>query len=73
MHKLIIDNINNSLIYEIYVKLHNLYSLTVNITRKSRAIETISRYSHIKIMIAIEKRDDALAEKLMWEHLRKIC
>ena len=69
MHKLIINHVKNSLLKDFYDKLHNLYSLTVNITRKSLEIESISRDSHIAIMKAIEKHDGELAEKLMKEHL----
>lgn len=73
MHELIINRANNSLLIDFNKKLHNLYSLTVNITKKYSEIESESRDSHISIMEAIESRDGKLAEILIREHLRKTC
>ena len=73
MHQLIINYANNSLLKEFEDKLLNLYSLTVNLTRRSHKIELISKSYHLKIMKAIESRDSELAEKMMREHLRSTC
>lgn len=73
MHSLIINCAKNSLLIEFNKKLQNLYSLTVNITKKYSEIELLSSESHIQIMEAIESRDGKLAEKLIREHLRKTC
>ncbi|MDC7235413.1 MAG: GntR family transcriptional regulator [Spirochaetales bacterium] len=73
MHSHIISHANNSILKGFYTKLKNMYSLTVNITRRSREIEMVSRDSHLAIMKAIEDRNGELAEKLMREHLRETC
>lgn len=73
MHSHIIKYANNTILHSFYTKLHNLYSLTVNITRRSQEIEMISRDSHLAIMQAIEDHNGELAEKLMREHLRDTC
>ena len=73
MHRLIINHANNTLLNEFSNKLHNLYSLTVNITRRSHEIEKVSKKSHLAIMKAIEARNGELAEKMMREHLRITC
>jgi DNA-binding GntR family transcriptional regulator len=73
MHSLIIGSANNTILSSFFNKLHNLYSLTVNISRRSYEIEMISRDSHLSIMKAIEDHDGERAEKLMREHLREPC
>ncbi len=73
MHKHIISHARNSILQSYFEKLHLLYSLTVNITRRSQDIEKISRESHLSIMDAIIARDGEKAEKLMREHLRETC
>ena len=73
MHNHIIMHANNSILQSYFRKLHILYSLTVNITRRSQDIEKISKKYHLLIMSAILDRDGEQAEKLMREHLRETC
>jgi DNA-binding GntR family transcriptional regulator len=57
----------------IYERLKNLTNLTSNMTRKSSAIERVSKEAHLAIISALLEQDEEKSERLMRQHLRDTC
>jgi DNA-binding GntR family transcriptional regulator len=73
LHKAIDETAGNSIMAEISQKLQNLTILTINLTRKSPTIETISRNAHIAIIDAFLEQDEDKCERAMRDHLKDTC
>jgi DNA-binding GntR family transcriptional regulator len=73
LHGAIVDAARNGIMVGIYEKLKNLSILTSNITRKSPAIETVSREAHLILINALLEQDEEKSERLMRDHLKVTC
>ena len=73
LHGAIVDAARNGIMVGIYENLKNLSILTSNITRKSPAIEKVSKEAHIILISALLEQDEEKSERLMREHLRDTC
>lgn len=73
LHGAIVVAAHNEIMGGIYEKLKNLSILTSNITRKSPAIEKVSKDAHIILINALLEQDEEKSELLMREHLRDTC
>lgn len=73
VHDLLIELAGNHYLKEFTYKLSSLMKLTRNLTKNRTAIEENSRQDHLKILDALEKRDAALCEQLMDQHLSNTC
>jgi DNA-binding GntR family transcriptional regulator len=73
LHGAIVDAARNGIMVGLYEKLKNLSILTSNITRKSPAIEKVSREAHLILINALLEQDEEKSERIMREHMRDTC
>jgi DNA-binding GntR family transcriptional regulator len=73
LHGAIVEAARNGIMVGIYEKLKNLSILTSNITRKSPAIEKVSREAHLILINALLEQDEEKSERLMRDHMRDTC
>ena len=73
LHGTIVEAARNGIMVGIYEKLKNLGIFTSNITRKSPAIEKVSREAHLILINALLEQDEEKSERLMRDHLRDTC
>jgi DNA-binding GntR family transcriptional regulator len=73
LHQAINETARNNIMAEIYHKLQNLTILTINLTKQSPFIETVSREAHIAIIDALIEQDEDRCERAMREHLKDTC
>jgi DNA-binding GntR family transcriptional regulator len=73
LHGAIVEAARNGIMVDIYEKLKNLSILTSNMTRKSPAIERISKEAHLMLINALLEQNEEKSEQLMREHLRDTC
>lgn len=73
LHGAIAEAARNGIMAGIFEKLKNLSILTSNITRKSPAIERVSKEAHLMLINALLAQDEERSEQLMREHLRDTC
>jgi len=73
LHDAIISAANNPFLTDFYKKLRTISSLTRSITKYSSHIEKNSLDSHLKIINAIQEKDEGKAEHYMREHLKVTC
>ena len=73
LHGAIVDAARNGIMVGLYEKLKNLSILTSNITRKSPAIEKVSREAHLILINALLEQDGEKSERIMREHMRDTC
>jgi DNA-binding GntR family transcriptional regulator len=73
LHRMIIDEADNSLLEELYEKVGNLITLTTILTKKTGRIEARSRVAHIRIIETILTGRVDEAEMQMREHIQFTC
>ena len=73
IHDLIVKTANNRYLSELYEKLSCMAALTRNMTQQAPKIEEKSKEAHLRLLDALSKRDPALSEKCMREHLHSTC
>ena len=73
LHNAIMEAAHNGMMLDIYERLKNLTLLTSNMTRKSSAIERVSKEAHLVIISALLEQDEEKSERLMRRHLRDTC
>jgi DNA-binding GntR family transcriptional regulator len=73
LHGTIVEAARNGIMVGIYENLKNLSIFTSNITRKSSAIEKVSREAHLILIKALLEQDEEKSERLMRDHLRDTC
>ncbi len=73
IHDLVVKTANNRYLSEVHEKLSCMAALTRNMTQKSPKIEENSKKDHLKLLDALSKKDAALSEKCMREHLHSTC
>jgi DNA-binding GntR family transcriptional regulator len=73
LHRAINETARNNIMAEIHQKLQNLTILTINLTKQSPAIESVSREAHIAIIDALLEQDEEKCERIMREHLKDTC
>ena len=73
LHDSIIAMADNPFLTEFYEKLKDLSALIRNITKNSASIEKKSQEAHLKIINAINKKDEDKSEYYMRKHLKTTC
>jgi DNA-binding GntR family transcriptional regulator len=73
LHGAIVEAARNQIMVGIYEKLKNLSVLTTNITRKSPAIEKVSKEAHLILINALLEQDGEKSERIMRDHMRDTC
>lgn len=73
LHKAVNETARNNIMAEIHLKLQNLTILTINLTKQSPAIESLSREAHIATIDALLEQDEEKCERVMRDHLKDTC